>query len=185
MGLKEFRKEVLKANNKHKYKVTNSNGTKAAWRWIKKNKWLNIGQPITELEFGTIIKAINKTLQDQLVAGKDVLFPNRMGRLEIRKFTPKKEFKDGKVVTTLPVDWKKTIELWWEDEESYKAKTLVRQDVNEVFTFYYNKNAKYAHYTNKSFYQFIPTRYLKKRIKQKVLNKSFDALLLNKNNELY
>lgn len=184
MELSEFRKKVLKAEEKkHHFKVTNSNGMKEAWRWIKKNKWLNIGQPITELELGTIVKSINLTLQDQLLDGKDVLFPNRMGRLEIRKFIAKKEIRDGKVITNLPVDWKRTIELWWEDEDCHELKTLVRYEASERFAFYYNK--KYAHYTNQSFYRFIPTRHLRKRLKQQIMNGSFDALLLGKDNELY
>ena len=90
MELGEFRKKVLKAEEKkHHFKITNSNGIKEAWRWIKKNKWLDIGQPITELELGTIVKTINLTLRDQLLDGKDILLPHRMGRIEIRKFIAK------------------------------------------------------------------------------------------------
>lgn len=184
MGFQEFRKGILKAEEaKHKFKVTNSNGTKEAWRWIKKNKWLNIGQPITELQLGTIVKAINNTIQDQLMEGKDVPLPKRMGRLEIRKFKASIDYKDGKVVTNLPVDWKRTLDLWWEDEESKKAKTLVRFENLERFAIYYNKG--YANYTNKSFYRFIPTRTFKKRLRNKIVNEGFDALILKKNNELY
>ena len=32
---------------------------------------------------------------------------------------------DGKLKTNLPIDWNKTLELWYEDEESYKNKTLI------------------------------------------------------------
>lgn len=182
--LSEFRKRVLKAEEKkHHFRVTNSNGVKEAWRWIKKNKWLGIGQPITELELGTIIKTINNTLQDQLLDGKDVLLPHRMGRLEIRKFIAKKEYQGDKLVTNLPVDWKRTIELWWEDEDCYELKTLVRYEASERFTIYYNKD--YALYTNKSFYKFIPTRTIKRKLKQRIMNGGFDALLLGKKNELH
>lgn len=183
MEYSDFRKKVLKAEEKHHFKVTNSNGTKEAWRWIKKNKWLDIGQPITEREFGLIVKAINLSLQDKLLEGKDVVLPNRMGRLEIRKFRAKVDYKDGKVITTLPIDWKSTLKLWSEDEECHKLKTLIRYENSEIFEIYYNK--EYANYNNKSFYKFIPTRTFKKRLKQKILNGGFDALLLNKNNELY
>jgi hypothetical protein len=184
MELSEFRKKVVKAEEKkHHFKVTNSNGTKEAWRWIKKHKWLDIGQPITEYQLGQIIKAINNTLRDQLLDGKDVSFPNRMGRLEIRKFKAKVECKEGKVVTTLPVDWKRTIDLWWEDDESRESKTLVRFEGLERFAIYYNK--KYANFVNKSFYRFIPIRALKRELKEKIINEGFDALLLGKHNELH
>ena len=184
MELDEFRKKVVKAEEKkHHFSVTNSNGTKEAWRWIKKNKWLNIGQPITELQLGTIIKAVNLTLQDQLLNGKDITFPNRMGRLEIRKFKAKIQYKDNKLVTNLPVDWKRTINLWWEDSESRELKTLVRYEDSERFAVYFNK--EYANFANKSFYKFTPTRPLKKRLRDKIINGEFDALLLGKKNELY
>lgn len=184
MELGEFRKKVIKAEEeKRHFKITNSNGTKEAWRWIKKNKWLNIGQPITELELGTIVKAINLTLQDQLLNGKDIIFPNKMGRLEIRKFKAKVEYKDNKLVTNLPVDWKRTIELWWEDKESRELKTLVRYEANDRFAIYFNK--EFANFINKSFYKFIPVRTLKRKLKDKIINGGFDALLLGKKHELY
>lgn len=181
--MKGFREKLLKVEGRHNFKVKDSYGTKEAWRWIKKNRWLDIGQPITEREFGLIIKAINKTLQDLLLEGKDVVLPNRMGRLEIRKYEAKMELKDNKIVTSLPVDWKRTIDLWEEDEESYKAKTLIRYEGLERFTIYYNKEK--AKYTNKGFYKFLPTRVFKKRLREKINNGGFDALLLGKRDELY
>ena len=183
MNYNDFRKTVVKAEGKHNFRVTNSNGTKEAWRWIKKNKWLNIGQPITERELGLIVKAINSTLQDQILQGKDANLPCRMGRLEIRKFESNVKLIDGKLVTNLPVNWEKTLHLWHEDEEAYKKRLLVRYEGRERFTIYYNKAP--ALYTNKTFYQFIPTRRFKKRLKHKILNEGLDALLLGKKNELY
>lgn len=184
MELSEFRKKVLRAEEKkHHFNITNSNGTKEAWRWIKKNKWLDIGCPITELQFGKIIKAINLTLQDKLLEGKDVSFPNRMGRLEIRKFKAKIEYIDNKVVTTLPVNWKETLKLWWEDEEAHKNKTLVRHEGSDRFAIYFNR--EYANFANKSFYKFMPTRSFRKKLRDKIVNEGFDALLLGKKNELY
>lgn len=183
MDYTQFRINVLNANKKHKFKVTNSYGTKAAWRWIKKNKWLNIGQPITELQLGTIIKTINQTLQDQLIKGKDVLLPCRMGRLEIRRYEAKLECKDGKISTTLPIDWKRTLNLWWEDEEAYLTKKLIRHEDRKIFTIYFNKKA--ANFVNKSFYEFLPTRAFKKRLKEAINNNRLDALLLKKYNEVY
>lgn len=168
---------------KKQHEVTNSNGTKEAWRWFKKNKWLDSPEAVTEKQFGLIIKAINNTLQDQLFEGKDVLFPKRMGRVEIRKYLAKVECKDDKVITTLPIDWKRTKELWEEDEGAKEAKTLIRFEGLERFTFYYNK--EYANYKNKRFYKFIPIRPLKKRLRDRIMNGGFDALLLAKNNELY
>lgn len=184
MDYEDFRKSVVKADKKkHKFKVTNSNGTKEAWRWLKKNKWLNIGQEVSERDFGLIVKALNQTFQDQLLSGKDVKLPKGMGRLEVRKFETKVLYKDHKVVTNLPIDWKRTIELWFEDEESRLSKTKVRFEIPEKFTVYYNR--KQATYENNNFYHFIPTRTLRRRLRDIINTGKFDALLIGKRNELY
>ncbi len=183
MSYNGFKNDVLKVVGSHKFKVTNSNGTKEAWRWIKKNKWLDIGQPITEREFGQIVKAINSSFQDQLLQGKDITLPHRMGRIEIRKFNTTIRFENSKLITNLPINWKSTLKLWYEDEEAYRKKSLIRHESKEIFTIYYNKNL--ALFKNKTFYKFIPTRAFKIKLKQKVLNRDIDALLLGRKHELH
>ena len=76
-----------------------------------------------------------------------------MGRLEVRKRSNSIKFKDGKVVTDLPVNWDATLKLWYEDEESYNNKILIREENKETFRIHYNKIK--ANYNNKSFYQFF------------------------------
>lgn len=176
MEYSEFRKRVVKAEGEHHFEVTNSYGTKEAWRWLKKNKWLDLPEPVTEREFGLIIKVINLTLRDHLLNCRDIELPHRMGRIEIRKFKAKLGIKDGKVITTLPPDWGRTLELWYEDKDSFENKTLVRFEELERFSFFYNKTK--ANFNNKSFYRFIPSRILKKELKQRIVNGTMDAFLL-------
>lgn len=183
MEYKDFRKRIIGVGKPHTFKVTNSYGTKEAWRWLKKNKWLDLGQPITEREFGLIIKTINKHFHDQLVKGKDIDLPVRMGRIEIRKFEAKLDFKDGKVVTNLPVDWDRTLKLWYEDDVARKEKTLIRQEDKTRFGFHYDKFK--ANYNNKVFYQFIPNRSIKIGLKENIINGRIDAFILRKRDEIY
>lgn len=181
MNLAEFRKNVLKADvKKGKFKITNSNGTKEAWRWLKKNKWLDLGQSITENQFGRIVKAINMSLQDKLLEGKDVILPYRMGKLEVRKRYTSLKYVGDKLKVAKPVDWKRTLELWWEDKESKDLKRLVRFEDLETFIIHYNKSS--ANYNNKRFYKFVPTRTVRRRLKNIINNSGFDALLLFKKN---
>nr|DAU83974.1 MAG TPA: hypothetical protein [Crassvirales sp.] len=50
-----------------------------------------------------------------------------MGTLEVRKIERNIRIgKDGEIITNLPIDWDSTLKLWYEDEESYKNKTIVR-----------------------------------------------------------
>lgn len=182
MEYEEFRKKALKVGS-HEFKATNSNGLRQAYRWIKKNKWLNIGQPLTEQQFSKIVKSINLYLQEELLKGKDIILPCRMGRLELRKINTGVCFKDDKLHISRPIDWKKTLQLWWQDEESKEEKRLIRHETGEIFTVFYKKG--YARYKNKIFYKYEAPRSLKLKLKQKIINKSIDAFLLYKNDGLH
>ena len=55
----KFRNEIIK-NNKgcRKFKVSGSWGIYDAYKLIRKNKWYDIGRPLTEKEFYSIIRQI-------------------------------------------------------------------------------------------------------------------------------
>ena len=173
---KEFRAKTLKLNTKKSFKVTNSYGTKEAWRWIKKNKWLNIGTPITEREFGQIIKAYHKVFIDRLLNGLEVTFPLRMGILEVRKYNTSISFKNGKLKTNLPINWGETLKYWNEDKEAFTNKALIRQENKNVFRVYYKKNK--ALYNNKSYYNFTVARSLKHLLRDKIKDNRMEAFEL-------
>ena len=151
MDYREFKNEVQKVDKSRIHKVTGSLGVYDAFKYIRKNKWKTFGipRPLKEGEFYSIIREINMYLAEELSKGKDVKLPHRLGTLEIRKRPTRVEIVDGKLVTSLPIDWDKTLRLWYEDEEAFNNKTLVRVETNEVFKVYYNK--KDANYNNKSF----------------------------------
>lgn len=176
MNQEEFRTQVLKLNEPRVHRVSGSLGVYDAYKWIRKNKWLNIGKPISEHDFYSVIRLINNNLADQLVKGVDIKLPHRLGRLEVRKNAASITIKDGKVKTNLPIDWDATLKLWFEDEQSYQNKTLVKQDQKEIFRVIYNRSK--ADYTNKSFYQFDLNRDIKKRLKQQIKEGKLDAFIL-------
>ena len=171
----QFEDRVLKRHRNKNFKISHSNGTKQAWRWIKKNKWLNIGQPITERQFGYIIKKINGYLVSKLLNGSDIHLPLGMGKIELRKYKSKIRIQNNKVVTNLPVDWKRTIDWWKKDSEAYKNKCLLRHETKMLFSIHYNK--KRATYKNKNFYQFIINRRVKKLLSDKIKNNEIDTFL--------
>ena len=176
MEQSEFRAQILRLNDSRSHKVTNSIGVYSAYKWIRKNKWLNIGSPISEHDFYSIIRGINNCLADELIKGTDINLPHRLGRLEVRKNAASITIKDGKVKTNLPIDWDATLKLWFEDEQSYHDKTLVKQDQQEIFRVIYNRSK--ADYTNKSFYQFDLNRDIKRRLKQQIREGKLDAFTL-------
>lgn len=169
----DFRRAVLKIDGPRKHRVNNSNGVYQAYKWIRKNKWLDIGRPLTEHEFYSIVRQVNNLLADELLKGRDIVLPHRLGRIELRKYNSRISVKDGKVKTNLPIDWDRTLDLWANDEESYKNKTLVRLEEKEIFKVYYNKVK--ALYNNKAFMEFEVNRDLKRRLKQRIKNGAVDA----------
>ncbi len=174
----EFRKKVLKIDRPRTHKVRNSNGVYSAYKWIRKNKWLNIGRPLTEHEFYTIIRQVNNELAYSLIRGDDINLPNRMGRLELRKYDAKiRVDSNNKVITNLPIDWDRTLKLWSEDEEAYKERILIKMEEKEIFKVFYNK--KSANYENKSFMQFDVNRDIKRSLTQQIKNRAVDAFKLN------
>lgn len=173
MTYEEFKKKVQHVTSSRKHKITGSAGGYSAYKWIRKNNWLNIGRPLTEHEFYSIIRKVNKYLADNFLKGYDIKLPHRMGSIELRKYDAKLYIKNGKVKTNLPVDWDKTLKLWYEDEESYKNKTLIKVEEKEIYKIYYNK--RLANYNNKVFYEFNINRELKKRIKDSINEGRLDA----------
>ena len=114
----EFRKQVLRINGPRVHKVNNSYGVYDIYKYIRKNKWFDIGQPVTEHQFYSIIRRMNNLLADALIHGHDIELPCRMGVIEVRKYDARISIENGKVKTNLPVDWDRTLKLWSEEEEA-------------------------------------------------------------------
>lgn len=170
--LKDFKTSIKKANAKKEHRVTASLGMREAFRYYtKKSKALD------EKDFRRVIRYINSLLQESLASGEDINLPCRMGRLELRKFKTSVSFRNGKMVTNLPIDWNETLNLWYEDKESFKTKKKVRMEVPEVFRVYYKKST--ANYNNKSFFTFKVNRDLKQKLKINIVNKKVDAFLVD------
>ena len=172
----DFRKEILKLNKPRKQVITNSLGVYDAYRWIRKNNWLNIGQRITTKQFYLIIREINKALVQSFLEGHDIKFPYSMGKLMLVKRKSKLYYKDDLLINNHRVDWNETLNLWNEDKESYESKKLVRGLEDSIFYIIYVK--KNATYKNKTYFKFRPMRSFKLLLKDKIKNKEIDALQL-------
>lgn len=164
----EFRSAVKKAEGKGRRKVliTNSFGIYDIYKLIRKNRWYNIGRPLKEHEFYTIVRSINKMLAEEIALGHEVRFPEGMGRLELRKSTSGVSLIDGRLKNTYPINWDGTLRLWYEDEEERKKKTLLRLEEPMVYRVKYLKHD--ATYENKIFYQFKLNRFIQRALKENI-----------------
>ena len=170
-----FRREVLKVNKSRVHKVKNSLGVYDAYKWLRKNKWLDM-EPISEHDFYAIIRAVNKAIAKSFLHLGSIILPLRMGEIILRKYHPSITLQDGKIKTNLPVDWDSTLQLWSEDKESYKKRTLIRLEEKEVFKVLYDKSK--ALYNNKSFYTLELNRDIKLSLKKQLKNGLLDAFML-------
>ena len=171
----DFRKEILKVNKPRVHKVNNSLGTYDDYKWLRKNKWLDVG-PISEHDYYAIIRTVNKALAKSFLHLGSINLPLRMGEIILRKYHPSITLQDGKIKTNLPVDWDSTLQLWSKDKESYKKRTLIRLEEKEVFKVLYD-NSK-ALYNNKSFYTLELNRDIKLSLKKQLKNGLLDAFML-------
>lgn len=172
MELKEFKQQHT--STKRNVKITNSIGVYDIYKHIRRNHWYNIGRPLKEHEFYTIIRSVNKLLAEELVLGHTVKFPEKMGCLELRKYEVGAFMKDGKLKITYPIDWGETWKLWFNDAEAHKQKTLLRHESPYHYTIKYLKDQ--AAYENKIFYQFKLNQKLKKQLSKNIKNGITDTL---------
>ena len=118
--------------------------------------------------YGKVIEFFHSNIVDEIMLDNfEYKIPSRLGTLTIRKRKPKLRFDDnGKLINTMPIDWKATRELWDEDEECKKQKKLVRH-LNEHTNGYvpfWNYSVNTATFKNKSVYKFKPTRTIKRQL---------------------
>ena len=180
MEYKEFRRKILKLNEKRKHKVKNSYGVYDGFKYYRKNRPNEKKYVLTESQYFSIIRSVNNLMCDELLQSNDVVFPLRMGKLEIRKKPVTLRIKDNKLINPMPIDWDKTLRLWAEDEDSYNSRTLIRIEEKEVFIILYNKHN--ANYNNKLYYQFDINRQLKQRLKDLIKQNEIDAFELWQSN---
>lgn len=132
---------------------------------------------VTEYNLGIVNLIINDNI--------DYSIPYLMFELTIRKVKRKPRIVDGKLINNIPIDWKKTNELWEKDSEAKEKKLLVRYNnthtsgyVYKIYMKKFKANVRY-----KTFYKFLPTRNFKRNLSKRIKDPNkdnFDSFLLYK-----
>lgn len=174
----EFIQKLKKVSSTRKHKVSNSYGVRDGFKYYRKTKPKDSKYVLEDIEYYKIIRTINNKLKEKLLEGKDITLPCRMGKLELRKLEKGINIVNGKVVNNYPISWDKTLKLWYEDEDAYNRKILVKEESKNVFKIYYDKYS--ANYNNKKFYQFSTNRDLKLKLKEKIQDNKIEAFLYGK-----
>lgn len=179
MTFEEYRNKVVHPKDKPRnFKVTDSWGIYDAYKLIRKNKWYNIGRPLKEKEFYTIIRKANQLFANAVSLGETFWFPVRMGKLELRKIPKGVYFFNGKLKNTYPINWNDTLKLWFVDEEAREKKILIRHEEEYV---YHIKYSKYdANYENRSFYEFALNAFIRIALRKNIQEGKIESLWLSK-----
>lgn len=178
MSFEDFIKDVKKVNNERHHRINNSYGSKDAFCYYRTIRPVDSKYVLTDCQYLKIIRLINNQLRLNLIEGKDVLLPEKMGRLELRKHKTSIKFENGKLKTNLPINWNATLKLWYDNPNSKNKKQLVREETTETFKVLYNKSK--ANYNNKSFYEFNTNRELKLGLKNNIKLNKIDAFSYGK-----
>lgn len=176
-NIKQYKADVKKVREKRKSKITGSLGVYDAYKWLRKNKWLGLNKPITEHQFYTVIRRINRYLTEEFLKGKDIVFPYGMGKITSLKTKPRISFVDGKLKTNLPIDWDRTLELWCTDKKAREKHSLVYLENKYIVYVKYDKSN--ATYINKSFIKFKVNRDLHCEVKYRINIGKLDAFTLD------
>ena len=169
--------EIKKVKEKRNSKIKNCVGVIEGYKWLKKKKWLNVGQEITNHQYRRIIRQLNKELIEELFRRGSVEFPWGLGKLQVRKEKSRISFKDGKIDTNLNIDWGKTVKLWSQDKEAHKNKTLVKCDCKYLYHIFYTKKET-ANFKNRIYYKLRLVREVYKRMRDKIDNNELEAFLI-------
>ena len=174
--LQEFkRRSRFPANRKKEYNIRNSWGVYDFYKYYRKTKPKDPKFIISDVQYYSIFRRVNELLVDSLVRTGELDFPYKMGKLIVLKRTLKSWIApNGNRYTSRRVNWDKTLELWYNDEEAYRNKTLLYFENDERLTIRYNKTR--AEFKNKYYYEFKPSRDIDRRVK----NESVVSLIINR-----
>lgn len=174
--LQEFKRgRRFPADRKKEYAIRNSWGVYDFYKYYRKNKPLDTKFVISDVQYYAIFRRVNELLVDNLVRTGELEFPYRMGKLiVVKKPCGSWTTPDGKRKTSRVIDWDRTLNLWYEDDEAYRNKTLLYFEEDDRNVVKYEK--RNAIFKNKFYYNFKPNRDITRRVR----NESVVSLIMNR-----
>lgn len=114
----------------------------------------------------------------ELILDKGIVYttPSLGFELCIRKVKREPRIKDGKLINSVPVDYKATNELWAIDPEAKEKKILVRyrNTHSNKHIFYIRMIKTNYKYKNKKYYSFKPSRAFQRSLAKRIKDDNKD-----------
>lgn len=175
-GFQEFLNNLQKRGSKPHH-ISHCLGTRDAWKWVRKNHWEALrGIHCEQSLYSKIINEVNLILSEQILEGHEIEFPHQMGKIVLSAVSSKVYIKDGEVKNTYNIDWKKTLDYWYQNPEARESHKPIKWVQNNLYYIHYYK--KHAHFNNRFFYQFRPNRSLLKKMGKVVQTRKIKAEIL-------
>ena len=162
MTYQEFLNNLQNKKTKKKH-IGHCLGSRNSWEWVRHNKWKALdNKPCSSSLYSKIINEVNKNLIEVLLDGRVVELPYKLGHLYLKCIRPKATFKDNVLKDNYLIDWKKTLEYWYNDSNAKEKHKKIKRVQNKLYFLKYDKRK--AHYVNKTFYSFRINRSFAKKI---------------------
>lgn len=175
MAYQEFLNDIQKKGSKPHH-IGHCLGARDAWKWVRKNKWkLLKGHKFCPQLYGALIGRVNTLLIEKLLEGHQIVLPHLMGSLELVGTPAKLKEEKGKLKTNYRVDWKKTLECWYNDEEARNERIKVKRIQKYLYSIKYSKST--SNYRNQKFYNLRLNRSLVRTLGKKIENEKLNALI--------
>lgn len=171
----EYLNKLQKKGSKP-HKLSHCLGARDAWKYVRKNKWTALkGLKCPSDLYGKVIDNVNLQIVEYLLDGHEVEFPYQMGSIRLISTPAKLEMVNGKLVNNYRVDWKKTLECWYNDPSMEKQRKVIKRISKSICSIEYSKLK--ARYRGKSYYMFRANRSLVRTVGKRLEEGKINALI--------
>lgn len=170
----EFAKRIKKVDGPRVHKITNSYGVYDAFKYYRKIKPSDKKFVLSESQYFAIIRQVNAAFAELLSNGHSISLPLNMGTIEIRKYKREPRLdEEGKLVYNAPLDWDKSLKMWYEHSNAFNEKLILKQESGFTYRIRYSKLG--ARYKNQTYFLFKSNRAVRKAVSDNIKNGRIDA----------
>lgn len=141
--------------------------------------------PVSSQTYNKVISEIHKKIVDSIINDNFELYLKFLSySLVVRKTKKVPKIKDGRLVNTMPINYKETLELWRMNPKAKEDKILIRHLNNHTSRYVFRiKLLKAGHkpFNNKVYYRFKACRDFQRGLAKRIMDNekdAFDAYLL-------
>lgn len=144
----------------------------------------NYDNPVDSKRYHKVISELHIKLVDAIINnGFSFNLSPLTYNISIRKIKKVPTIKDGKLVNTIPVNYKETMQLWRENEEARENKILIRHVNHHTskYVFRIKMLKSKANYANAKYYKFKPCRNFQRSLAERIFDEdkeNFDTYQL-------